>query len=178
MGLAAFLVVIQSLMILVHWIVFRSMEHYFGLAGSAADFLWAGFLILSFAFLLSNISTRFFPGRLTRSLYFFASIWLGTVYFLFMGAVIIALLESLSSFLVQPMPVWVAPSIYGLAFLLSILGLVRSYDIRVMRETIALPNLPRHQCPRIQRPELRHPLANVLGLGVKLLSLAGWVKNP
>lgn len=142
MGLAAFLIVIQSLILLVHWIVFRSMDHYFPLSDGATSFLCWFFLVLSFSFLFSNISTRFFPGTLTRAAYFFAAVWLGTVHFLFMGAVLIALLQLLSDFLVLPIPSGVAYVVYTAAFGLSLISLSRSYDLMVRRETIVLPYLP------------------------------------
>lgn len=142
MGLAAFLVVIQSLILLVHWIVFRSMDHYFLLNDGMTNFLCWFFLVLSFSFLISNISTRFFPGSITRAAYFFSSIWLGTVHFLFLGSVIIALLQLASDFLLLPMPVWVAYVVYIIAFGISLIGLARSHNIVIQREVITLPSLP------------------------------------
>lgn len=142
MGLAAFLVVIQSLIIFVHWIVFRSMAHYFLLSEGLTNFLYWFFLILSFAFLVSNVSTRFFPGSITRTAYFFSSIWLGTIHFLFLGAVVVALLQLASNFLLLPIPVWVAYVVYMIAFGISLIGLARSHRITLQRETVTLPNLP------------------------------------
>ena len=142
MGLAAFLIIIQSLILLVHWIVFRSMAHYFSFDSVTTQFFCGFFVLLSFSFLFSNISTRFFPGTFTRFLYFFSAIWLGTIHFLFLGAVAIALLQLASSFLLLPMPVWVVYTLYLAAFFLSLISLSQSYDIHVTRKSVALPNLP------------------------------------
>lgn len=142
MGLAAFLVIIQSLILFVHWVVFRSMAHYFSFGPATAQFFFWFFIFLSFSFLLSNISTRFFPGTLTRHLYFFSTIWLGTIHFLFLGSVVIAFLQFVSHFLVIAMPEKVAYIVYLSAFLLSLISLTQSYVTHVTRKTIALPGLP------------------------------------
>ncbi len=144
MGLAAFLVVIQSLILLVHWIVFRSMAHYLDVQPLTEQFLGWFFVLLSFSFLLSNISTRLFPGTLTRTAYFFSAIWLGTVHFLFLGAVVIALLQLLSDFLLIAMPAWVALVTYLTAFTLSCFALWQAYEVHIVRHTIHLPHLPSH----------------------------------
>ncbi len=142
MGLAAFLVVIQSLILLVHWIVFRSMAYYFAFDAELTNFFCWFFILLSFSFLVSNVSTRFFPGSFTRAAYFFASIWLGTLHFLFMAAVVIALLQLLSDFMLLAMPTGVAYLVYLVFFALSLKALAQSHHVMMQREVIELPNLP------------------------------------
>lgn len=142
MGLAAFLVVIQSLIVLVHWVVYQSMVQYLGFVHGAENFLWWFFILMSFTFLGSNIATRFIPGRITRGAYFFSAIWLGTVYFLFLGVVVIALLQLGSDFVVKEMPHWVAPLLYLVFFGLSLRSFARSYQLTIRHLPLSLPNLP------------------------------------
>lgn len=142
MGLVAFLVVIQSLILLVHWVVFRSMAHYLEFIGDGERLLGWFFVLMSFTFLASNIATRFLPGRLTRTAYFLAALSLGTVYFLFLGVVVVAFLQISSDYLVQAMPGWVAPLVYALSFLWSLWSLTRLKEIRTRSLLLQLPQLP------------------------------------
>lgn len=150
MGLAAFLVVIQSLILLIHWIVFRSIEYYFGLNVEMSYWFGGILFFLAFSFLLTNISTRLIPSTLTRKVYHVAAIWLGTIHFLFLGATLVACLQFLSNFLSQPLPLVAVYSVYLVALALSGASLIRSYDVRVRHETIHLPNLlPQWQGKRV-----------------------------
>lgn len=142
MGLAAFLVVIQLLITAVHWIIFRSVDHYFDLTGATEYYVFWLFLLSSLTFLLSNIATRIIPSRVSRLAYRLATIWLGTIHFLFLGAVVMALLELSSDFLLLTTPSWVAYGVYLGAILISYLSLRHAKQIFVRRHTVALPNLP------------------------------------
>lgn len=146
MGLATFLIVVQSLITLVHWIVFQSMDFYFGWSGAAEYYIFWTFSFSSFTFLLSNIATRVAPGHLARLAYRIAAWWLGTVYFLFLATVGIAFLEMLSAFLVQTMPFWVAKLFYVVAVGLSFYSYRAAERIHIVRHDIALPYLPHAWC--------------------------------
>lgn len=142
MGLLVFLVSVQLLITLVHWIIFRSMDHYFGWSGELEYYWFWLFLLSSFTFLLSNISTRVAPGRTARLAYGWAARWLGTVHLLFLGAVLIALLELLSGFLGLAMPEMVPVITYLTALVLSWVALRHGHEVVVVRMPLALPYLP------------------------------------
>lgn len=143
MGLLVFLLLIQTAIALVHWVVFRSLDHYFELTGVTEYYIFWLFVISSFSFLLSNIATRIFPSRVSRMAYRYGAMWLGTVYFLFLGAVVMAFLEFSSRFLGQSMPTITPFGVYMAALLLSFLALRHGRQILVKRHTVSLPNLPR-----------------------------------
>lgn len=142
MGLLTFLVLIQTAITLVHWTVFRSFDYYFHFAGVVEYYIFWVFIISSFSFLVSNIATRLVPGGMSRLAYRYGAIWLGTVYFLFLGAIVIASLELVSGFLRQLMPAVVPWGIYLAALLLSLIALRHGRVILVKRYRIALPSLP------------------------------------
>lgn len=144
MGIMTFLVLVQSAITLAHWVVFRSMDHYLGFEGVFEYQAFWLFFILSFTFLLSNIGTRVAPNFLTRTLYHYAALWLGTLHLLFLGSVVVALLELCSGFLAVDMPSWVPRGIYGAAVVLSILSLRQARQIVVAKHTVSLQHLPKH----------------------------------
>jgi predicted MPP superfamily phosphohydrolase len=142
MGLFAFLILIQLLITLVHWIIFQSVSHYFQLEGIVEYYVFWGFLLSSFSFLLSNIATRLFPGHLSRFAYRMGALWLGTVHFLFLGATVIALLEIISWFLHFPMPALAAWGVYIGALGFSVYAWKKGREIQVVHKTVSLPYLP------------------------------------
>lgn len=142
MGLLTFLVLVQSAITLIHWVIFRSFDHYFLLDGAAEYYVFWCFFLLSFVFLGTNIATRLFPGRSARAAYRLAALWLGTTHYLFLGTVAIALLQLASDFLVITMPHWVAYAVFLGATAFSIMGWRRGKEIAVRHEMITLPRLP------------------------------------
>lgn len=138
----AFLVVIQSLITFVHWVVYRSMSHYFSWSGSFDQKMFWLFLGLSCTFLITNVATRYLSNDVIRAAYFGAAVWLGTIHFLFLGAVLLALLELMSSFLLHPVPVPAAIFIYVGALTLSLVSLLHARDIAVVQLPLSLPHLP------------------------------------
>ena len=142
MGITAFLVVVQSIITFVHWIVWRVLDTYWPLAGQPRSVVLAVIFTLSFSFLVSNILTRFIPGVVTRTLYSYAAMWLGTVHLLFLAAVLLSIVSfTAGSFngLVSP---WVA-----LIFFMSALGfngfaLWNGFQVHPKHFPVALPNLP------------------------------------
>mgnify|MGYP000075875915 CR=1 FL=1 len=142
MGLLAFLILIQLLITLVHWVIFQSVDHYFELEGVVRYTTFWGFFLLSFVFLISNIATRIIPGKISRLAYRVGTAWLGTAHFLFLGATLIALLEICSWFLRLSMPSMIAWGVYIGAIVFSILALKKGKTLQVVRIPIKLPTLP------------------------------------
>lgn len=144
MGIAAFLIVIQSLITFVHYVVWSAMQEYWPLSSIVEPIAFSFFIAISFSYLATNILTRFFPSPFTRILYLCAAIWLGTVHFLFLAAVVTAFFSfaaELSGLVLSP---WTAGLIFAYALGLNAWSLWRGFRIRSKHLTVALPNLPEH----------------------------------
>jgi len=142
MGIAAFLIVIQSTITFVHWMIWRVLDSYWPLFGHSRTMVCTLVIVLSFSYLFSNILTRFFPGNVTRTFYFYAAMWLGTVHFLFLAAVglsIASLLANAFGVIISP---WAALPFFVTALGLNALALWNGFQIHPRHLTVALPGLP------------------------------------
>lgn len=82
------------------------------------------------------------PGQVPRAAYGVAARVLGTIYFLFLGSVVVALLELASGFLDLMMPSIVPTIIFLSAIILSWVALRHAREIAVVRQPLPLPELP------------------------------------
>jgi predicted MPP superfamily phosphohydrolase len=142
MGIAAFLVAVQSIITFVHWVVWRVLDHYWPFVGHSRTAVFTFVIALSFSFLIFNLLTRFAPGDITRTLYFYAAMWLGTVHFLFLAAVGISVFSLLIDSFGGVLSPWVALSFFLVALVLNSFALWNGFQIHPKHLTIALPNLP------------------------------------
>lgn len=144
MGIAAFLIVIQSLITFVHWIVWRVLDSYWPLAGQPRTAFFVIVIALSFSFLISNILTRFAPGTVTRTVYFYAAMWLGTVHFLFLAAVLLSLVSLIADLVGFSVSPWIALVFFMAALGFNCFALWNGFQIHPKHYQIALPNLPEY----------------------------------
>ncbi len=142
MGLAAFLIVIQSVITFVHWVVWRVLDNYWPLVGSSRSAVFTLILGLSFSFLISNILTRIVPGDVTRTVYFYAAMWLGTIHLLFLAAVVLSLLSLIVHALGGTISPWIAFIFFLGALGLNGFALWNGFQIHPKHLTVALPDLP------------------------------------
>lgn len=142
MGIAAFLFVVQSAITFVHYVVWRVLDNYWPLSGQSRTAILLFILALSFSYIVANILTRFLPGVIARTAYLYASMWLGTVHFLFLAAVFISGL----SLILDQFGVALSPSIVCLVFLIALglngFALWSGFQIHPKHITVSLPNLP------------------------------------
>lgn len=142
MGIAAFVIVIQSLVTFVHWVVWRVLDSYWPLSGYPRSVVFGLVILLSFSFMACNILSRFAPGDVTRSLYFYAAMWLGTVHFLFLAAVLLSLFSLIVNSLGGSVSPWIALIFFMVALGLNGFALYNGFQIHAKHLVVALPDLP------------------------------------
>jgi predicted MPP superfamily phosphohydrolase len=142
MGIAAFLIVIQSIITFVHWVVWRTLDTYWPLFGHSRTVVFVLIIILSFSFLISNILTRLIPGDVTRVLYFYSAMWLGTVHFLFLAAVALSCMSLTVVSLGGVVSPWIVLIFCMGALSLNGFALWNGFQIHPKHMSVALPHLP------------------------------------
>lgn len=135
---------IQALLLLAHWFIYRTcIDFWWGLSPAAAHALRAALLLLSVSFIAAALLAFRFSNWLVALLYQFASVWLGFLNFIFFAACLCWLVDGalrLAS-LPQHRPL-IAASLFGIAVLAGLYGLINALWIRIRRVPIQLPNLP------------------------------------
>lgn len=144
MGIAAFLVVVQSLITFVHYTVWSVLDNYWPLSGWVHSAFFGFVIALSFSYVTFNIFTRFLPGQVTRMMYFYAAMWLGTVHFLFLAAVTTSLTSLFAELSGSTLSPWFVCIIFFIALGFNGFALWNGFQIHSTHLTIALPKLPEH----------------------------------
>lgn len=144
MGLAAFLIVIQSAITFVHWVVWLVLDSYWPLTGLPHSLVFWLFMGLSFWFLAANVAVRLGAGRIRRVLYVYAAMWLGTIHLLFLAAVLLSSTELLVNTFGETVPAGAAFLFFMTALGLNVFSLWNGFQIHPRHLTVHLPNLPRH----------------------------------
>jgi hypothetical protein len=142
----AAIAIMQSLLFLGHWVIYQTAHSFFALDPSANQALAVTLLLLSISFTITSLLAFRFSNPLVSLLYKASSVWLGMLNFLFWAACLCWVLDLAVRFafpgslaLARP---WVATTLFGLAILTSLYGLINARIIRERRITVKLPNLP------------------------------------
>jgi uncharacterized protein len=108
-----------------------------------ADGLKAALGLLSVSFVAATLLAHRFNNRPVRTLYRVAATWLGFLNFLFLAACLAWVVDLgiriLDVSLSRPL---IVATLYGVAALVAIYGVINARAVRVKRITVELPNLP------------------------------------
>jgi uncharacterized protein len=142
--IATFVATIQAILFLAHLFIYETWVSLTGMPTGrslVAFRLVLAFLSISFV-AASLLAHRYFNGPV-RGFYRFASVWLGTLNFLFIAscACWIAYPVALHAHVADGGGI-IAETFYGLAILASLYGVVNAANIRIRRVTVKLPGLP------------------------------------
>lgn len=138
---------IQVLLFLAHWFLFRSWTAFWPGLGATVQFnLQVALLVLSFSFVVSALLSFRFSNFAVTFFYKIAAIWLGFLNFIFYGA----WLTWLAWFVIRAFGApnrhellsSIADGFLVLAVMTGIYGLLNARIIRVRRVPVRLPNLP------------------------------------
>jgi len=139
-----FVAIVQAILLLVHWFIYRTWTVFWGpLEEPAQSALAIALEAMSLTFVPATLLAHRYFNSLVRALYRAASIWLGVLNFSFVAAAacwIAALLARVLRLPVQRPAI--AATLFGLALLASIYGMINAASIRVSRITVKLPGLP------------------------------------
>ena len=140
--------VIQSILLSVHWLLYRTAISFCGNPGPAtALVLRASLLTLSVSFVLATLVGFYFSNALVAALYRVAAIWLGFLNFFFLGSVFCWLAwAGLELARLDSNPARLRPLLgfvfLGVAIAMGVYGMINAYLVRVRRIAVTLPNLP------------------------------------
>ena len=138
----------QAFLLLVHWFIYRTVVDFWGNLGSAqAQMLWTVLFVLAFSFITAALISFYFSNWLVIAIYEIAAVWLGFLNFFFFAACLswlangALLLSPLAPTLPHIRP-FIAATLFALACMAGIYGLLNARWIRIRRIPIQLPNLP------------------------------------
>src|SRR5215467_2261319 len=95
-GIASFVLVVQTILLLSHYILYQTWT--FSWAGSDAARLWFGIVLggLSVSFVIASLLAFRYTNVVVRVFYRIAAVWLGFFSFLFLASIIAWLTSSLA----------------------------------------------------------------------------------
>lgn len=138
--LAIFFIVVQGIILLGHYFVYKIFTLVFGITSSESLF-WTRviFFIISVSFLSASLLNYKFYGFLGRLFYRLAAILLGTFYWLFFASFLSGALYILDLRLAPVLSQILMLS----ALLVSLYGIINSHNTQVTQIKVTLPNLPK-----------------------------------
>jgi predicted MPP superfamily phosphohydrolase len=141
---AGFVAVVQLVLLLAHWFVYQTWVSFRGDPDPpGATVLQLVLLLLSVSFVGASLLAFRYSNSLVALLYRIAATWLGFFNFFFLAACTSWALYLGFRLLGVPLNRSIAAgSMFGLAAVLSIYGVINARSLRVKRITVKLPNIP------------------------------------
>jgi predicted MPP superfamily phosphohydrolase len=157
----------QGILLLAHWFIFRTWIAFFGAPSpTATHLLQATLFLLAFSFPISALLSFRFSNMFVRAIYKISVVWLGFLNYFFFAAILCRLIAFALRLLALPHPrPFIAGILFGLSALISLYGLLNAFWIRIRRVPIHLPNLPESWRGRTALLVSDLHLGNVNGLG-------------
>ncbi|HZE81896.1 MAG TPA: metallophosphoesterase [Candidatus Polarisedimenticolia bacterium] len=140
--LVVFVSIVQAILFLAHWFVYATVAHFWG-GGATSWAVKLAFALLSVSFVAASLRGWYSYQPLVRFFYLISAIWLGFASFF--------LLASVASWIVYGLtlaaglgwrPAWIADVAFAGATGAGLYGVLNAAWPRVVRITVALPNLP------------------------------------
>jgi uncharacterized protein len=146
-----FVATVQTILFLAHWFVYQTWEFFrprASLSGSAK--LRVTLLLLSISYMAATLLAHRYSNWLVHLFYTIAATWLGIFNFLFLGAWLCWLIYFGGRlFGLHWQRSIIVDSIFGLAMLASVYGVVNARWVRVKKIRVKLPGLPAAWCGRV-----------------------------
>jgi uncharacterized protein len=140
--LVIFVSIVQAILFLAHWFVYATIAHFWG--GVAASWgVKLAFALLSVSFVAASLRGWYSYRPLVRFFYLISALWLGFASFF--------MLASIASWIIYGVsvaaglgwrPAWIADSAFAVALAAGFYALLNAAWPRVVRISVALPNLP------------------------------------
>ena len=140
----AFIVVIQTILLMVHGTIAATVASFLDLWKTRQLVaLGSVFGLLSLTFVAASILAFRSPRGWVKALYRGAAAWLGTLNYLFFGALICWGIEGVNRLLGEPLPrPSIGAGVLGLSLLAALAAFVNAWRVRVVRLDVSLPHLP------------------------------------
>ena len=139
-----FISIIQSILFLSHWFLYKTLMSFLEVASPAKLLtLKIALCLLSLSLVLTSLLGFRYSGLLVRWLYVAAASWLGIFYLLILASVLCWIIFALAKFFHFPLDTRLLIEILmGIALMISLYGFVNSGVTRITRVTIPLRDLP------------------------------------
>src|SRR5579863_2475211 len=146
--IARFVVVIQTVLFLTHFLLYETWAYQnsaFSSAGNATGALWLKLVVgfLSISFVCASLLAYRYTNPTLRAFYRASAVWLGLLTFLFVAALASWVVFGIASIAGIPIHFHrVVEWLYGIALAIGVAGVVNAGWTRVTRATVHLTNLP------------------------------------
>ncbi|MGZ4899205.1 MAG: metallophosphoesterase [Candidatus Angelobacter sp.] len=139
--LFVFVSIVQAILFLAHWFVYATAAHFWG--GLATS--WAvklAFGLLSVSFVAASLRGWYSYHPLVRFFYLVSALWMGFASFFLLASVACWIVYGLSAAAGSGWrPAWIADAAFATAAAAGLYGVLNAAWPRVVRITVALPNL-------------------------------------
>jgi predicted MPP superfamily phosphohydrolase len=144
MRFVVFISIVQSILFLGHWFLYRTLVRFFDVADPIKLLTLKSVLgLLSVSLVLTSFLAFRYSNLLIECLYTTAASWLGILYLFILGSILSWIFYGLTKLLPLPLDRRVVIEIFlGAALLASFYGFVNAGMIRITRISIQLPGLP------------------------------------
>ncbi|HKF49863.1 MAG TPA: metallophosphoesterase [Terracidiphilus sp.] len=139
------LVVLQVFLTLGHWFIIHTIVSFWRLDAIDSTRVGVALIALSFTFVVAALVGFRYSNPLVIFIYTVASVWLGIVNYIFWAACLCWPAAFIVGLVDAPNPAVrpaIASTLFAIALLTSIFGLVNAQAVRLRRLTITLPNMP------------------------------------
>lgn len=144
-----FIAVIEAVIALIHYVVYRSIVHYFGIYNHTGLWIFRGFMIIAaVSFCIASLITARGWSPEGHVFYTVSAVWLGLVIWLFFAAIVCVIVDPiLKHFINSEVVYWGARATVALiCFLgavgLNLYGLVNQARLKVVEYDVVVKNLP------------------------------------
>jgi predicted MPP superfamily phosphohydrolase len=146
MRFVLFIGIVQSILFLGHWFLYRTLVRFFAVAGPAKLLtLKVSLGLLSVSLVLTSLLAFRYSNLLVRLLYTASASWLGILYLFILASILSWIFYGLSKLFHLPLDQKILIEILmGIALMASFYGFVNSGVIRTTRMSLQLPDLPTH----------------------------------
>jgi len=144
MRFVLFISIVQSILFLGHWFLYRTLVRFFGVAGPAKLMtLKVVLTLLSVSLVLTSFLAFRYSNLLVQCLYTAAASWLGILYLLILASILCWICYGLARLFDLPLDRKILIEILiGIALLASLYGFINAGITRITRIDVQLPRLP------------------------------------
>jgi predicted MPP superfamily phosphohydrolase len=144
MRFVLFISIVQSILFLGHWFLYRTLVRFFGLANPSVPLtLRIAMALLSVSLVATSLLAFRYSNLLVRCLYTGAASWLGIFYILILASILCWIFYGMAGLFHLPLNRKILITILmGIGLIISIYGFINAGRIHITRISLPLPNLP------------------------------------
>jgi hypothetical protein len=144
MRFVIFIIIVQSILFLGHWFLYKTLVHSFGVSSPAKLLALRLILgLLSVSLVLTSFLAFRYSNLLVRCLYTAAASWLGIFYLFVLASILCWVFYGLAKLFNFPLDKKILFEVLiAIALMVSLYGFINSGTIRVARIALQLPHLP------------------------------------